>query len=371
MKYIRLYAYLYHNLGDDLMVEVLLKRYPNCRFYCDCDMPIRNKRLVAFNNFVDKEKLYEKYGRLNRLFDILSFGRQGGSFFSKLFRKYEQRCKASVYIGGSLYIPRQGESLEDRILRENRKFAQEPLYIIGANFGNEDTMYENAFFQYFSRCAGVSFRDKTSYDKFSQLPHTQYTSDVVFNLDVSEYNINSSDGTVLISVIDLYAKKVIEKTAGDYDRFVVKLCEESVKRGKRPVLVSFCKAEGDEMAIERIFEQLASSVQQKTSKLYYDNNASEILRAFAGAEHIIATRFHAMILALKMKKPFFCVSYNEKLKQVLKDLGNDQYAEPGNLECLDIERCFNRDDSKYTELVEEYIRQAEKQFSQFDSYIAE
>lgn len=366
MKMIRLYAYLYHNLGDDLMVEVLLKRYGNMVFYCDCDAPIRNKRLISYPNFVDKEKLYEKYGRLNHILNILTLHRNDGFFFRWLFKQYERKCKCSVYVGGSLYMPRSNESIDDRILREKRKMEQSPLFVIGTNFGEEEKVFENAFKEYFSQCGGVSFRDKASYDKFSSLPNTQYAPDVVFNYDIQKSNNSLNRDTVLISVIDFYSRPSLFQYADTYDRLIVEVCETCVRQNKTPVLVSFCELEGDTIAIERIYSLLPKSTRENTQSVFYRNNLPEVLNAFAGASYVIATRFHSMILALKFQKPLFCISYNEKVKQVIQDMGADCFCDLDQINKITMDDVFA---GITPPNIEVYSSQASKQFVQLDRYI--
>lgn len=365
MKMIRLYAYLYHNLGDDLMVETMLSRYRHLLFYCDSDAPIRNKRIVAYPNFIDKEKLYEKYGRLNHLLNILTFHKKENFFFNWLFRRYEQRCQCSVYIGGSLFIPRPDESIGARLERERMKMQQPPLFVIGANFGDEGLEYTKAFGNFFSQCGGVSFRDKISYDKFSDLNNAQHAPDVVFNYDTSGYTVRD-DNVVVISVIDLYRKLSLSQHAEAYDEFIVTVCKECVARNKKPVLVSFCELENDPAAVNRIFERLPHEVQEKTQRCYYRNNPSEVLDLFASANYVVATRFHAMVLAMKFQKPFFCISYNEKIRQVLAETGIDHYCELAQIKTLDAKDIFAESGMHVSE---EYMGQAKKQFSQFENYI--
>ncbi len=365
MKMIRLYAYLYHNLGDDLMVEVLLRRYPNLLFYCDSAAPIRNERLIAYPNFIDREQLYERYGRLNHILNIITFHKRENFFFDWLFRRYEQRCSCSVYIGGSLFIPRPGESIDERIHREKKKLQQPPLFIIGANFGEERDEFTRAFEDYFSLCGGVSFRDTTSYEKFSNLSNTQYAPDVVFNYDLRTYAL-CDNNYVVISVIDLLSRPALSQYVEDYDRLIVDICEECVTQNKTPVMVSFCELEKDPAAISRIYEQLPEWVQKKTQCWYYRNNLSEILDLFTAANYVIATRFHAMVLAMKLHKPFFCISYNEKLRQVLSETGIDHYCEIEQIKTLNPKEILAE---RKMYISEEYIARAEKQFLQFDKYL--
>lgn len=71
MKYIKLYAYLNGNLGDDLMVEILLKRYPNYQFIY-MGKADDYKPLAHYDNLITKNKLKQKWNTLNRVLNALT-----------------------------------------------------------------------------------------------------------------------------------------------------------------------------------------------------------------------------------------------------------------------------------------------------------
>lgn len=308
MKGIKLYAYFAGNLGDDLMVRILRQRYPGVQFYSETwqDVP----------GIVTWESLQQKHGRLNHLLNILTGDRWKDVYMDAVRKHYDRKCVCSVYIGGSVYMQRTDTATQ--LAQEERKLCNGPLFVMGANFGPyREAAFPEGFAGYFRRCAGVTFREKASFSLFQNCGHVAYAPDVVLNLRAVP---GQSDGTVLISVIDLENRPDLRQYRENYENRMASLCEACVKMGKQPVLLSFCQAEGDEKAVSRILEGLSPELGRQVKHLRYRGEPEKILDAYARAERVIATRFHAMILALCYEKPVFCISYSEKCGNYLKDL---------------------------------------------------
>ena len=88
---------------------------------------------------------------------------------------------------------------------------------------------------------------------------------------------------------------------------------------------------------------------------------------FAGADYVVATRFHAMILALRFGKPFFSIAYSDKVKWVLDDVGSSAYCGMDQLHGLRAETVMDAHAQAVD--AENYILQAQKQFAQLDDFL--
>ena len=360
MKRIRLYGYLNQNLGDDLMVRLLLQRYPHIRFFSQSWKPI-----PASSNLESLETLQQKYGRLNHILNILTFYKKKDFFLNAIKRRYLRECICSVYIGGSIYM--QDGDAANRLSREEEKRKQGPLFIIGANFGPyREDHFREGFADYFRRCGGVTFRDRASFGQFQHCGNINYAPDVVLNLKAVP---EKPSNTVLISVIDLENRPEGSAWRAEYEDFLARLCEVCVRQNRRPVLLSFCEAQGDGRAASRILEKLGPDYRACTGALYYRGNGEEILHAFARSERVIATRFHAMILALCYEKPVFALSYSEKITNVLHDLDFEGFCRIPELKNMDAEEILNR--CALPEGLESYKQAAETQFAQLDAFLRE
>lgn len=367
MKLIKLYAFLENNLGDDLMVEILLNRYPGHLFFYS-DRWSGSDKFLRHKNFLNKNYLYKKFGRINHLLNILTLYRKKDFFFSVLFKVLEKKAMCSIYIGGSIFMQFQGEPIERRIALESQKLISAPLFIVGANFGPYTSeKFLNAFRGYFRKCAGITFRDFNSYKLFSDMKHVSYAPDVVFNL--SKGNIGN-ENTIIISVMNLQRRELSAVSAyeDEYKRFLVEICITAVKRGEIPILVSFCENQGDREMVNKIYKMLSEEVQSHTKRLIYNDNMNEIIEVFRKAKFIVASRFHAMILAMRFSKPFFALAYNSKMINVLLDCNCETFCDIKNIGKYNAESILSNY-SYYN--IEEYMKEAEKQFMQIDEFLNE
>ena len=342
---LKLYGYCAGNLGDDLMIALLLRRYPKIRFFCD-SWAVETDRFRKFPNFENMEALQRKYGRVNHLLNILTGYRREDFFIRRIRESREKACKGAVYMGGSIYTPRTP------VFREEDKLKNGPLFVVGASFTGDAAAYRD----YFRRCGGVVFRDRASIRQFPGLEHIRLAPDVVLNLPAQPAE---PDGSVLICVMDFYAREELRPWAEVYEKRMLDICRECTK----PVLVSFCQKQGDETALRRIAENLGKPVQT----LCYGEDPTPILEAFARADRVIATRLHSLVLAVRYGKPVFALAYEEKVSNLASDMGLSGTCTLPGLETLTgsqiLKRCALPPDR------EKQIQEASAQFALLDAWL--
>lgn len=366
MKRIKLYAFFGKNLGDDLMVDILLKRYPQYRFFYDESNPCSDL-FLAYPNFENRVPFLRKYGKINYALNVLTRHKKEDFFLKRIFRRHGEKCSCGVLIGGSMFMQFKATGAR-QVWWEELRFGELPRFVVGVNFGPYHTEeFLNAFDGYFNRCRGVTFRDRHSFELFAHNANAAYAPDVVLNLPIQEYQDLQTDGTVLISVLNVAGREHLARFAPEYERFILDCCETAIARGKRPVLMSFCQKEGDEIAIEALRKQMSQSVRNQTDVFYYNGNLQEALGMFARAEYVVATRFHAMILALRFGKPFFSVAYSDKVKWVLDDLGCSAYC--GMEQLAGLSAATVMDTHHQCVDARDYIQQAAAQFAQLDAFL--
>ena len=365
-KYINVYAWFAKNLGDDLMVDMLAKRFPKYSFYTERET--KNPFLLKNKNFRDKNFYKTKYEKIGKWREKL-FKKEKGSYAFEHLKKIEDNRFCSILIGGSVFMQRgalSDDQVRARMRRNDSYLNHGPLFVIGANFGAYYTEYfKTSFEEHFKKCAGVSFRDRLSYDMFSHLPNINYAPDLIFGLeDLPKGKDNSNE--VLISVIDVSAKYGIEKYAGAYENFLCDFCKYIIDIGKTPVLMSFCQAEGDEKAIGRVLNALGDYA-AKTNTYFYDGDMQKALQRIADSEFVLASRFHAMVLALLFKKRFYALSYDMKIDNVLNDLNSKLYCSVQELDRITPKEIFESvsDISDITD----YIKSAKNHFNQLAKYL--
>lgn len=365
-EYINVYAWFAQNLGDDLMVDMLAKRFPNYNFYTERET--KNPFLLKNKNFRDKGFYKEKYQKIGKISDRLH-KREDGTYVASKIKEIEDNRFCSILIGGSVFMQRGALSkaqVDARMRRNNSYLNHGPLFVIGANFGAYYTDYfKDCFEEHFKKCKGISFRDKLSFDMFCHLPNVNYSPDLVFALDnLPKGRDNTNE--ILISVIDISAKYGIEKYAESYENFIAEFCKYVIERGKTPVLMSFCEFEGDEKAINRILTRIGEYA-SKTKTYFYDGDMQKALKRIADSDFVLASRFHAMVLAILFKKRFYALSYDMKIDNVLKDIKSNLYCKVEELDKITPEAVFESE-LDFSD-VSNYIQMAKGHFSQLEMFL--
>lgn len=314
MKRCFLYAYDRRNLGDDLFIHTIVKRYPHVKFYLRSD----SKNREIFRSLVNLKVLNRKSGPyrfLNRVRTSL-VGRYRGW--------QEKRCQAMVYIGGSIFI--EYETWENALnwwgyMAENRAF-----YVIGANFGPYHTeAYRERISQIYAKMKDVCFRDQYSYHLFREVETVRQAPDILFSYPMPRVPVEAKQ--IFVSVINCGARDEshgLTQHDASYVENMARLLMKYRREGYRLVLSSFCAHEGDEEGIRKILKVMAVENDSGIRVLNYDGtNADALTTAIAQSEFVVATRFHATILAIAAGRPVLPVIYSDKTLHVLEDLNFD------------------------------------------------
>ncbi|MBP3597207.1 MAG: polysaccharide pyruvyl transferase family protein [Clostridia bacterium] len=333
-------AYLSKNLGDDLFIDILLKRYPNHKY-------------VAISKG-------EKY-------NIKNLKVYRNSYFYRAIKKFAaekyiaNKCDLVITIGGSMYIE-NNDSNRDFTLGKNKR------YILGSNFGPYQTNeYLKNLHSVFKNAEDVCFREEYSYNLFKDLPNVRYAQDIVFSLDVRDIKITKSKRAI-ISVIDCKSK-LDEKYQGIYEQKLVDLIEYLFEKDYKVCLMSFCKAENDELAINRIINKLDEKSKNKIEKYFYNGNIEEALNNIGNSSVVIGSRFHAIILGLLMNKAVLPIIYSNKTKNVLEE--NNIDVKIFNIKNINEFNPINLEENDFTKIhnIDHMINSSQNQFKQLDTIL--
>ena len=303
-------GYWNNNLGDDLFLKTLLERYNNHIFYIIANKSYRLK----FNKYRNLRVI--NYNFINKVSDKLSSIFNRSIFFSNGRKILNNLSGKDAYceLGGSLFmLPKQGMdlnySVRNKVCREKI-----PYFIIGSNFGPYFNQVQlDKYGGFFGKSYGTVFRDKKSYRLFPN-DNVDYAPDVVFNLKVEKYLKNSKKDYILISVINPSKKLNDLEKENKYLNYLKFVIGDYLSRGEKIVLMSFCKSEGD----LQFANHLKNMFDSNNISVYDYKNIDSALFVINNAKKIIATRYHAMILAWKLNKPVFVISYSEKTNNVIK-----------------------------------------------------
>lgn len=361
-----LYGAWKNNLGDDLFLKAITQRYPDIIFHV-----LANKQYADSYPDITNLVVHIKNGRVTRALNALYRKLKKPDY---IFKKMAKQSSAVILLGGSLY---QQEDNWVKLYNQRRKMISlfDASFAIGNNFGpSKDQKFIDNYKQFFQELTDVCFRDKES-QAFFPYDNVRSASDVVFGigsyLSVNKSNQNSlriSKPYVVVSVIDLNYKSVSRKynnvTPEIYEAWISKLINCLEERGYNVVLMGFCTSEGDHYAIDRILE---SNSFKNTTKFIH-HSIDESMDVLSGAEMVVATRFHAMILGWTLEKKVLPIVYGNKMRQVINDTGFDGC-------CVDIEEIdkyepqYVIDQAKQLDNISKYREDSFNQFSGFDSWL--
>ena len=169
-----LYAFMDLNVGDDLFVHRLISMYPDIRFVVVARKPYR-EMLAGYPNVTvfETDAFPLNVCRKLRIQEQIRW-------------RITHECDYAVYIGGSIFI--EYSDWENQHLWYRDLFANDKLYLVGCNWGPCRTaQFEQNMRTVFSGMKDICFRDRYSYDTFSDLPNVRYAPDIMFGMDWSAY----------------------------------------------------------------------------------------------------------------------------------------------------------------------------------------
>lgn len=347
-------GFFHINLGDDLFLYMLAKRYPQHKFHV-----ILNSEYTSV--FRDQDNIIiHSYHKIRRALDRILI-KYGQDFYTTI----EKKCQLNVVIGGSIF--QEGENDFGAYERLAQMPCLNPTYILGANFGPYTTeKYRLLVQDYLSLAKDVCFRDKWSQEKFSELSNIRFAPDIVLGLNnIISFN-KEVKKQVFISVID-YSRKpgVSEDKVTQYEQFILNCINYYSQLDYDVILSSFCKMEGDEEAIKRLRHKITDDINFSILN-YTGDNWKELVNAIQNSMLVIASRFHAMILAGGARVPVFPIAYNKKFSQFLDDFNLSSY-------CISMEELVNKKPEKMDYFlfnnIEEISNNANKHFIKLDELL--
>lgn len=318
MKKVFLYAYDRQNLGDDLFIHTITRRYPDVQFYIwSCKKNRQTFAGLPNLKVIDQDSAWVRFLRKLR-----------PSFVPGYKAWLENRCDAVVYIGGSIfyeYLHGEGIPVWWEYMSETH-----PMYVLGANFGPYRTEdYRKQMGTVFEKMQDICFRDRYSAHLFSEVTTVRYAPDILFSYTIPR--VSQKAGQLFVSVIDCAKKAEGDNSLAEFKENYISnmamLLHSYLAAGWHIIFAAFCEAEGDLRAIREICEAMGvSDTNDRVDILIYDgSNSEQMLAELAASEYVIASRFHAAILALTAGRPVFPIIYSNKTARVLEDI-----SFPGN-----------------------------------------
>lgn len=345
MKKVYIMAYSKMNLGDDLFIDMLVKRYKNVQFYSkNMQMDSTAYRQNTNLHFIDYS--------LDELLvlDITDFD-------------------AFVYIGGSIFMEHAGgiervKKLKDLAFR--CKTLGIPFYYISSNFGPYQTNeYKETVKEIFEEVTDVCLRDKASFEAFNSINSVRYAPDAVLSYKLE--NTEKEAKTIGISVINFKFRDYLKKYENKYYDLLIKSIENFIDKGYKIKLFSFCQYEGDKDTADLILNRVSKNKKRFIESITYNGNIKDFLKKYSKVEYMICSRFHSVILSYLLKQKLYVLSYSNKITNVINDLklANNYYTfnDINEINSIELSDFLNTNfDNKISE-------NAEKQFEKLDEFL--
>lgn len=312
MKNILIDIYLAHNLGDDLFLEVLAKRYPNTKItiyhpgdnYNSFFSNYPNVSSLPYNTW---DKAVRKLGIYNRLTD-----------YNRLAKTYD----ALLFLGGSIFreeayadnVYNQRKEIIDSFRKEHKK-----VFFLGCSFGPfKSQNFLNKYKKLFEICEDICFRDNFSYELFEDLKQIRHAPDILWSYETK--GLVKKPNSIGYSVINPKHKFGLSDKFDEYIGNTALSISNNIGKGFSIKLFSFCEKEGDLETIYEITKKIPINLQNEIEVINYTGNVEEFLNRFSEIEILYAARFHANILGLLYKTKLIPIIYSHKTSNLLKDI---------------------------------------------------
>lgn len=365
MRRVFLYAYDRANFGDDLFVHAITGRYPHVQFYMWSDKPNQLQfRTIKNLKVLDQHSRFVKFLTKVR-----------ASLVSRYRAWYEKRCDAIVYIGGSIFI--EYENWRQILGWWKYEAKTYPLYVVGANFGPYKTeSYRDELAEIMRNMQDICFREKYSFEKFSDVPGVRMAPDILFSYPMrKDLPVKKQ---IFVSMIDCGKRTSGLGKLCDYEEaymgFLKGFLTEYLQQGYQLVFVSFCEKENDFIAIKKMLSILEIPKEDKRIQVigYNGTNISEVTDSLSESELVIATRFHAAILGFAAGKPVLPVVYSDKTIHVLEDAEfQGIYLDVRNMQGLDAAEFNKNMERQKLDNIDELSKLAEGHFEKLDKVLKE
>ncbi|NLW53367.1 MAG: polysaccharide pyruvyl transferase family protein [Clostridiaceae bacterium] len=297
-------AYLDNNLGDDLMIKILVKHFPQHEFFLYSNSSAVKNTFHGIENITVKRIAERK----------LDF----------------KKADAYVTIGGSRF---QLVSLKQKFWRLNRlkqlsrlKRQKIKIATIGSNFGPFSGKFAVKLAEWELRKNDlVTVRDKEAADflhQFKNVDNYHLADDIVYNLD-SIYSRNYPQK----SGLGISAYRSIRAPEYNFEnyKYLAALADQYIRKTRKTVKLFAFDSENENDVVAALHIYDLAEEKDSYEIIPYLGAEEHFLQEFEACERIVAIRFHSAVLADIFEIPFLPVAYSNKMSNFLNDRG---YAGP-------------------------------------------
>lgn len=364
MENVILFACIEKNIGDDLFVNVLAKRYPDVHFLITSKAKYGSIALlenVEFSDALRKWLWASSTGRGGVLKNIV------GTLLQSFYARKLGPINCGVCIVGNAFkmLDYRGKN-SSRWMRNQIKLVKR-YFLISTNFGPyTDERWKRDFDHIFPQMEDVCFRDQQSYQLFQSLPNVRYAPDAVLTLGRQPKNQHAGK-RLLVSLIDCSMPirgKAVNDFQGPYEDKLAQFINSFLEQGY-DVTVLNSNTEQDLPACMRICEKCVGHV----DILNYDGDLSQVFQIYSNSDVVISTRLHTTILAWLFDLPVLPISYDIKVQSILNSYAfTEKYLTLEDMETVPKEFAASYFGQYGFHLPERILQQAHSQFAAVDQY---
>lgn len=301
--------YSENNFGDDLLLYIFLNNISKKKIYTIAKSDYK-KWGKKFNNL----RVINRDNIIFRVVNYILFH----IFQTPIEYILMKLCDINVYLGGSIFIENEDRRKNDFAWWNKFISCGNKVFLMGTNFGPYYTdQYREFFGNTFRKCEDVCFREKESYDIFSEASTScRLVSDLAFSLNINDFDNEIKSPEIIkgkyavINVMDIRGKEFSNETSHEvYLEYVLKIIKKFQEKNIHCVLLAMCESEGDILVCKDIYSRCNSSM---TKLVTYKGNIGEIVKLLKNSEYIIASRFHAIVLGYILRKPIYAILYSSK-----------------------------------------------------------
>lgn len=361
-----LFACIEKNIGDDLFIYLVCKRYPNTTFTISSAAQygtLKELPNLKFDEALNKwcsATGTETTHFLKRVYHLIR---------EKVYENKIEKHDIGVYVVGNAFKNMNYTGKNQSYWIKKRIDIVEKFYLMSTNFGPyKDERWKNDFLSIYPTMEDVCFRDVDSYGLFKDLPNVRYAPDAVISFGRQERVIEEKGyKRLLISIIDCafsVRSDALKAAAPIYEQSIAEIIDLFQNRGYKVTIIN-SNTEQDSPACHRILDMCEQS--EGVDVINYEGNLERIFEAYRTADGVIATRLHPIILGWLYNLPVIPLVYDKKVLSLLKsyDFTSDYYKVE-EMQKVNPQEVYNIIETYDYKLPDEIIFDSNKQFEMLD-----
>ena len=344
-------AYIDDNFGDDLFIKIICERYPTESFY-------------LFDHGYKEETIR----RLKCNHNLHFIPVNTNMIECRLFDLF-------LLIGGDMFPNNIDLKFREMIIDKRIEYGK-PVHIIGCNLHRSYSEASlNIILKMFQKASYVAVRDEWSYNFLKErLPENNiyHSSDIAFSYDINNIKKIKKSGLLGISV--RRKTSLDDEIYTEYCAYFSSIINVYLEKDNQNQVTFFCFSSGkvkDEETAKDIL--LGVNDHDRVKIKSYLGEINSYMNSFSECESIIATRFHALVMALILHIPFIPFAYESKLNNLLLDITYEGILldyENMKTPPVDVLKQLSKDKQPYdVQKLGEYLRRSAINFNLLDKIL--